>query len=78
MATDANGQGNRGGRGPKGLEEAKAALRESEERYRTLVETVSDWVWEVDENAVFTFVSPKIRDLLGYDPGEILGKTPST
>jgi PAS domain S-box-containing protein len=40
------------------------------------VETVSDWVWEVDENVVYTFVSPKIRDLLGYEPGEILGKTP--
>jgi PAS domain S-box-containing protein len=63
---------------PRGLAEAaKAALREgSEERYRTLLETVSDWVWEVDENVVYTFVSPKIRDLLGYEPGEILGKTP--
>jgi PAS domain S-box-containing protein len=58
------------------LANAEAALRESEERYRALVETVSDWVWEVDENVVYTFVSPKIRDLLGYEPGEILGKTP--
>jgi PAS domain S-box-containing protein len=54
----------------------EVALRESEEMYRALVETVSDWVWEVDENVVYTFVSPKIRDLLGYDPGEVLGKTP--
>lgn len=61
---------------PKGLAEAEAALRESEERYRALVETVSDWVWEVDENVVYTFVSPRVRDLLGYEPGEILGKTP--
>ena len=69
-------RGSRVGEPPGGLAEAKAALRESEERYRTLVETVSDWVWEVDENVVYTFVSPKIRDLLGYEPGEILGKTP--
>ncbi len=40
------------------------------------METVSDWVWEVDENVVYTFVGPQIRDLLGYEPGEILGKTP--
>ena len=76
MTTDMDDRGSRVGEPPGGLAEANAALRESEERYRTLVETVSDWVWEVDENVVYTFVSPKIRDLLGYEPGEILGKTP--
>jgi len=71
-----NDRGIREGEPPRDLANAEAALRESEERYRALVETVSDWVWEVDENVVYTFVSPKIRDLLGYEPGEILGKTP--
>jgi len=69
-------RGSRVGDPPRDLSEAKAALRESEERYRILVETVSDWVWEVDVNVVYTFVSPKVRDLLGYEPGEVLGKTP--
>lgn len=69
-------RGNREGEPPRGRSETKAALRESEERHRTLVETVSDWVWEVDENVAYTFASPKVRDLLGYEPGEILGKTP--
>ena len=69
-------RGFREGEPPRDFPNAEAALRESEERYRALVETVSDWVWEVDENVVYTFVSPKIRDLLGYEPGEILGKTP--
>ena len=54
----------------------EAALQESQERFRNLVETSSDWVWEVDENAVYTYASPKVRDLLGYEPQEILGKTP--
>lgn len=76
MSTDADGQGTRAGEPPKDLAEAEAAVRESEKRYRALVETVSDWVWEVDENIVYTFVSPKVRDLLGYEPGEVLGKTP--
>jgi PAS domain S-box-containing protein len=76
MTADMNDRGSRVGATPKGLAEAEAALRESEERYRTLVETVSDCVWEVDENVVYTFVSPRVRDLLGYEPGEILGKTP--
>jgi PAS domain S-box-containing protein len=30
----------------------------------------------VDENAVYTYASPKVRDLLGYEPEEVVGKTP--
>jgi PAS domain S-box-containing protein len=55
---------------------AKEALRESEERFRALVETTSDWVWEVDQQGIYTYASPKARELLGYKPQEILGKTP--
>lgn len=50
--------------------------KEAEEKFRSMVETSSDWIWETDHNAVYTYVSPKIRELLGYTPEEILGKTP--
>ena len=60
----------------QGRSAAEAALRESEVRFRNLVETTSDWIWEVDENIVFTYVSPKIHDILGYEAVEIIGKTP--
>jgi len=52
------------------------ALRESEHRFRSLVETSSDWVWEIDRNGIYTYTSPKVKDLLGYEPEEIIGKTP--
>jgi len=55
---------------------AEDRLKESEERFRALVESTSDWVWEVDANAVYTYASPKVKDLLGYEPEEIIGKTP--
>lgn len=55
---------------------AEEARRKSEERFRNLIETTSDLVWEVDESFVYTYVSPRIRDLLGYQPEEVLGKTP--
>jgi PAS domain-containing protein len=37
---------------------AKEALRESKERFRILVETIKDWIWEVDPRGVYTYVSP--------------------
>ena len=55
---------------------AKEALTKSEHDYRELVEETSDWVWRVDENGVYTYVSPRCRDLIGYEPDEVLGKTP--
>jgi PAS domain S-box-containing protein len=51
-------------------------LRVSEQRHRDLVETMPDWVWEVDERGVFTFAGPQCNDLLGYAPEEILGRNP--
>jgi PAS domain S-box-containing protein len=53
-----------------------ARRQQSEERYRSLVETTSDWVWEVDHRGVYTYVSPRVMDLLGFAPEDILGKTP--
>ncbi|MBN1947562.1 MAG: PAS domain S-box protein [Bradymonadales bacterium] len=55
---------------------AEIALRESEIRYRTLVETISDWAWETDAKGNFSYSSPRVMDLLGYQPEEVLGKSP--
>jgi PAS domain S-box-containing protein len=56
--------------------EAKDALQESERRFRSLVEATSDWMWEVDSNGRYTYASPKIKELLGYVPEQIIGKSP--
>lgn len=56
--------------------QAEVALAESENKYRTLVEETSDWVWELNENGVFTYSSPQVREITGYGAGEILGTTP--
>jgi PAS domain S-box-containing protein len=55
---------------------AEEALQASEERHRQLIESANDWVWEVDANVVYTYVSPQCRQILGYEPEEIIGKTP--
>lgn len=51
-------------------------LRESEEKFRSLVEVISDCVWEADERGVYTFISAKVKEVIGYEPEEIIGKTP--
>jgi PAS domain S-box-containing protein len=56
--------------------QAEEALRQGEERFRNLVETTSDFVWEVDERGLYTYASPKVLDVLGYEPEEVLGRTP--
>ncbi|HEY5630461.1 MAG TPA: PAS domain S-box protein, partial [Candidatus Limnocylindrales bacterium] len=49
-------------------------LRSSEERYRELVATSPDLIWEVDADGVFTFLSETIRDLIGSGPAEVIGR----
>ena len=51
------------------------SLQDDEERFRDLIETTSDWVWETDEQGVYTYVSPRVADVLGYEPNEMLGKS---
>jgi len=55
---------------------SESQLRASKDRFRALVETTSDWVWEVDSDAVYTYAGSKVKDLLGYEPDELIGKTP--
>ncbi|MCJ7521914.1 MAG: PAS domain S-box protein, partial [Dehalococcoidia bacterium] len=56
--------------------QAEEKLRMSEHKFKDLIETTPDWVWEIDENGVYTYVSPNIEQLLGYEVNEVLGKTP--
>jgi PAS domain S-box-containing protein len=76
---DADGKHNGGIAAVMDITERKRieeAIRESEKRFRNLVETTSDWVWEVDENGHYTYVSPQALAIVGYTPQELLGKTP--
>ncbi|HJV94287.1 MAG TPA: PAS domain S-box protein [Azonexus sp.] len=52
------------------------ALRESEKRFQDIVTASADWIWEVDTEWRYTYVSNSVTNLLGYAAEEILGKTP--
>jgi len=49
------------------------ALRESEEKYRTILENIEDGYFETDLEGNFTFVNPAIVKILGYPENELLG-----
>ena len=50
--------------------------RYTAKRFQNLVESINDWVWEVDGDLKYTFASSTVEKILGYKPEEIMGKTP--
>ena len=56
--------------------QAEDALRYSEQRFRDILEAAGEYVWEIDANMVYTYVSNRSIDVKGYTPDELLGHTP--
>ncbi len=54
---------------------AERALRESEERYRRIVETTNEGVWLLDLEGRTTFVNARVGEFLGADPGQLIGRS---
>jgi len=55
-------------------QQAEAALRESEGRFRDVTEAASDWIWEMDENLRFTYLSERFYALTGIAPQHVIGR----
>ncbi len=50
------------------------SLRASEEQYRTLLESLQEGVWLLDENLITVFVNDRMAAMLGYSVDEIIGQ----
>jgi PAS domain S-box-containing protein len=54
--------------------QALELLRESEQKYRNLIENISDVVYEIDMAGVIQYISPSIERIIGYTSAEITGR----
>ena len=52
---------------------SEQALRESEERYRTMVEKANDLVYTLTPDGTFTYISPNFTEIMKYDASEVIG-----
>jgi PAS domain S-box-containing protein/putative nucleotidyltransferase with HDIG domain len=53
---------------------ASLSLKRSEERYRDLVENITDALFTIDTNGLITFISSVVESIMGYIPDELIGK----
>jgi len=54
---------------------AEEALRQSEMRYRKIVETTNEGVWLLDSTLHNSYVNRQMAEMLGYEPREMLGRS---
>jgi len=56
------------------LKKANELLKESEERYRKIIDTTSEWIWEMDLSGKHTYSNPGSISILGYEQREFVGQ----
>ncbi|HET6223910.1 MAG TPA: PAS-domain containing protein, partial [Dongiaceae bacterium] len=53
----------------------ESALVASEQRFREFAEIASDWLWEMDSDLRFTYISPRAAEISGVPADHSLGRT---
>ncbi len=51
-------------------------LRESRRKFQALIETTSDFIWEMDASGRYSYCSPQMEKLWGIKPEAMIGKAP--
>ena len=58
------------------LRSAADRLRESESRFRDIAESAGEYLWEIDDEARFTFLTPQAEKTFGVPVAEMIGRRP--
>jgi PAS domain S-box-containing protein len=56
--------------------QAEAALQQSEQRFRDVSEAAGEYLWELNADGMYTFVTEKAKLIKGYTPAQLLGRSP--
>ncbi|MCW8956474.1 MAG: ATP-binding protein [Gammaproteobacteria bacterium] len=56
-------------------QEQAEQLQESEQRFRDVSEAAGEYIWEMDKNAVYTFITDRVKDIKGYTVDELIGQS---
>ncbi len=55
---------------------AEEALKESEERFRSMIQNSSDIIVIINDRGAITYETPSVSRILGYEPGYLIGREP--
>jgi len=50
-------------------------LIRSEVKYRELVDNINDVIYSIDENGIIVYISEQVKEISGYTPAELIGKS---
>ena len=50
-------------------------MTKSKKKLSDIIDNINDFIWEVDKEGKFTYLSPQIKSILGYTPDDLIGKT---
>ncbi|WP_029933575.1 PAS domain-containing protein [Thiomicrospira pelophila] len=52
----------------------RKSLEQTEERLESIISQSKQIIWEIDINGLYTFISPAVTQVLGYEPQELINK----
>ncbi len=57
------------------LYEAHEKTRESEDKFRSLVEDISDIIFSINAKGIFTYISPRVKHYTDFAPEDVIGRS---